>query len=1353
MRRGRWSGVLGVLVVATAWAQDPLEAARGLEPGQGLERVEALLAGELPPPTRIEARRLRAELLARLSRLAEAQAAWEGLLEEGVDVAPELLRLSGAELELRLASPTIRSARASDLTLWGRATGPLAVRLYRVDAARFRDEVGVRALGARLRAPPRTALTRVEAWSAPALADEEHTLRLPPLEPGLYLIAAECRGVRVTRPLFVHDAQVGVTRDVRGLRVVVWGADGAPREALSWALLDAGWRELDEVGAQGPLLRALEPRARVALAWVDEAPVVVALPDPVSRPPVPARLVPELARYRPGQDVRVEVRGGRALAPLRLLAPSGVEVARTLVGPPYGGVSVVRLELPDYAPPGRWTVEHAGTEVTLEVAPRPSGLRELVAQAPAASQEERPVVELRGRWARRGPLSGAEVVLAATWTPASWEVGAAGPLPPWRAGAGGEAQPLEAPSATLDAAGRATVELPTPPGTGVVRVRAWLRDAPEDATWVAFAWGRADLALRLDGPAVVSKDTSFHLEGSLASLSGEGRALRPALLEVRGPTSWNVDLRSDRDGGLRPRLVLPQPGRYRATLRAEDDAGRSVTVAHEVLAVAGPVEPAVAPDAEASAVLRREGEALEVVVARPGARGLAVLERWVEGGEPTVWEAPVEAGVLRARVPAEPGTRVRVALLADGGVAWVELAEAPRAGVVVPVLTVGAEGYVHTRLEGEGRPVAGRVWVTALDPLAARDAARRGGAPWAAEAQGARGSEAISLPAGGAEFVLPPLVGAHDWVHVVARTAEGAFGEAWLERGAPPARSVTLDAPAHLVEGDTADVVLRVDAGLPGAWRVSWEEDGVDLGQPRILAGGRVDPSRSVGARELALDLDGGPLRLGFTLRARRGVEASQAWVRVRALSEDGALALTAEAEVLLIEPGVWHVARWTGFAQPGVDATWPLPAPARARVGRTRLEVVGTPDWATAGYVALRALEHDPRPLAGLYGVRAEEALRGAFRARRLQPPRWDPATRPSLAGFLPRLALSWDPDDAWGCHTADLALELVRLDQAGFAVPPGLRRRALEALDGRSAPVALLARALAGTLQGVTVPDPERTPADALPLLAHALHETGPPARERLVLERALAARDQLTARGAIALWDALREAGEVPPLDLLTDALEDRAGATWLSPATTGVAVSALAEATRASTEEPGELVRVFVEEARVAEAWSGGGLSEWPASLRLGEAVLRPGQTLRVEAKRGPVQCAAVFRARVQRPQPGGAPVARSFRGVSEGPVARVPLGARFELVVELDRDPEPGDLLEVPLPGGCRLADPLPDVRLRDGSLWLAPARRSIRLPLLATVPGAYRVCPTRYEPATGEAGWSAVGRLEVLAPE
>ena len=81
------------------------------------------------------------------------------------------------------------------------------------------------------------------------------------------------------------------------------------------------------------------------------------------------------------------------------------------------------------------------------------------------------------------------------------------------------------------------------------------------------------------------------------------------------------------------------------------------------------------------------------------------------------------------------------------------------------------------------------------------------------------------------------------------------------------------------------------------------------------------------------------------------------------------------------------------------------------------------------------------------------------------------------------------------------------------------------------------------------------------------------------------------------------------------------------------------------------------------------------------------------------------------------------------------------------------EPEPGGLLEVPLPGGCRLAAPLPDALEREGSVWLSPVRARVSLPLIATDPGTFQACPARWEPATGEQGWSSVLRLAVLPRE
>jgi len=1334
------------LCALACWGQGlDLERARRAPPAAGLAAIESALAGELAPAERDAARLLRAELLVALSRLDDGQRAYRELLEEGLDVSRELLRLAGAELELRAPAHVTAGAGAA-VELRGRATGPLGLRLYRVDPARWRSEASERGLGARLRAPPRASLSRVQVWSLDPLDDGAHTVSLPALDPGLYLLAATCRDVRMTRALFVADVALGVERDADGVRLATWSlATHTPLSDVAWTLLDADARALETLDPGGALVRFREPAARAVFAWVGGAPVWRSLPPAVARPEPAPSLTPELARYRPGQSLRVEVRHGVAFRPLRLLAPSGAELQSELVRPAEGGVSVARLRLPPYAPAGRYTLEHAGVLRALEVLPRRSEVRELRVVAPRATSDVHPRIELRGRWRGRGPLVGAGVRLEVHWSRARWDVAAAGPLPPWRMGAEAQTTLLETHTLELDAEGRAAVELGTPPAAGVVHLRAWPLDAPHDASARSFSWAPADLALRLEGPRAVPVQSRFHLDGSVASLGGVGRPNATLTLTLEGPESWTRDTRADTQGRVRHPVSLERPGSYRVTLSATDPQGREHRVTHELLAVAGPVDRAVSPSDGAGGLLRREGRELEVLAWEPGARGSALLE--VDPQRPAQVIA-LEDGVLRARVTCPPGARVRVATLREGAVRWLELDEPLDPPPLEPVLTLGEGGAVHVTLRREGQAVVGRARLTALDGDAAAAAAHRSTLPWTADAGWTQALPEVGVPLEGTSVELPPAPPGLSWIRVVALTADGERGEAWLPRGEPPKLRIELAAPTHLVESDTAELSVELRGATPGLWRVSWEDEEVDLGQARVLRGAKIDPRRATGPQEVALDVDGDVL-LVLPLRARRG-SAAQARVRAVARSEDGAQSVEASAPIEVLQPGVWTPVAWSDFARPGVNASWTLAAPARAKAGRTRLEVAVSPDWATASLSALRALDEDPRPLASLWGLLPEETLRGACRTRRLTPPNWDPDRRQTLGALAPRLALAWREADGWGARNADVTLELVRLDRAGFAVPADLRRRGLAAIGSSTAPTALLARALAGELSGVTVPDPSETPADALAILARALHETGPPARARLVLAQALEARAHLSPRGLCALWQALRESGRAPPADLLSDALLGRRGAQWSDPATTGPAALALAQATASASEQPGERVRIFVEGNPIYEVWTGNGLAEWTPWLRRRGGMLRPGLQLEVESKLGPVNCAALFTTRIPRAQAGGTPVRRWFSRGGE-PVHQVRYGEELLLELELERAP-PGGLLEVPLPGGCRLAAPVPEAVERDGSLWLAPVRRRITLPLLAIAPGRYRVCPARWEPPGAAQGWSDVTRLEVVAP-
>jgi hypothetical protein len=607
------------------------------------------------------------------------------------------------------------------------------------------------------------------------------------------------------------------------------------------------------------------------------------------------------------------------------------------------------------------------------------------------------------------------------------------------------------------------------------------------------------------------------------------------------------------------------------------------------------------------------------------------------------------------------------------------------------------------------------------------------------------------------------------WARVFARARRGTAGETWcaadLERGP---LSVSLVSAAHAVEGDRGELVARIAvtdrAALPpgAALRVTWKAEGLELKAPRVEGSRPVllgDPGPAALRLEPTPELrvvfstvaTGGPLGPGpTTARAEVTVEAEGSPIVARAT-----WTLPVRAR------GLVESLSFAGEVPVEGEVAHTLELPPQAIVGAARLEVSLDPEPATAALAGAAALARSADPLLGpLHALLAQRRVAALLIARRLAPPaRPDADGGPGaveLTHALGALAATRDATGAWGGRTPSVARLLVDLRAEGVDVPAALVGPALDALaswppgaSGRGR--ALLALALAGRLTDelvATIDAPSSAP-DERPALARALVLAGAERRAEEALAAAVVGARSLTTTEARAELLALlleRDASPALQAELLAAVLQARAGAGWSDADDAGAAVRALALVAAREADAPGTQVELVLEGRDALSTWSGAGLAEWtgPAALAGSQVARRSRLQLRA---RGPRP--AAFSGRVDAlVRDVGPPVARglsltrtlavaSSAGRQPVGVAGVAAGDVVHLRVELAPSSEGAPLrtddllLEVPLPGGCRVAALPAGALLVDGVLSIVPLGGRVEVTLVALIPGDHRLLRAR----------------------
>lgn len=1348
-----------------------------------------------------------AQALWAAGRRSEALQRWSTLLAEGVDTSPELLAAEGAKLRAALLVPP-REGQALRLVLRGSGTGPVRVGLYRVDPVRLRRALPAsRGLLALLRAPPANALHRVAAWTSPAPTEGPQISVSPkPLARGVYLLVLEARGVRAPLPVLVPSAATLVRRGAGegALWVVERQAPlaGQVIPGLEFTALDASGRPQGTLGLTGSkgaergLLR-YQSEAPWALAWRDPSPgagpegglVLVRLLQ--SRPPA----LPRLNAWRSAGEVSPEEpfvawaleRDPRR--PWELRTPSGrTWVQRT------GNRADFDLRLPAWAPPGTWTVHRGGARAPLEL--RPGGTPGLRLGAEISRGAAAWKLSLEGGVAGGYPLAGVEVAWRARLLPAQplWSPSGARPLAPHAARLrAGQEQVLGGGRLRLDAAGRGGVSFPRPKGEwGILLVEAHLVGGVRASARASEVEGPVEAVAVIPAQRLVASRSPVPIELRWIDREGRGkpRAEFAVALEA-GEFSTQREVRADERGRGRTSFSVDRHGPIwiSAGARGGGQPRDRVQVWLEDLE-----RLAAAPAAPPS------GIQLLRAAARPGheERALARFPRGAVDVLRTREGAALEtAEVLRLRrgklawTPGQPADRL--ALHHFGAEGWAQhlepwrpdpeplrlLAEAGGVAAVGSPLVIHAEVYrgkeprealcsLELFPEAEARwrdrlgeaslgEDASQVQVRGLaDPALARRESSVGPigsalpAPQRVFARGGlRAREGLLQVEVPTDSLRPGVY----WARVEARRegAESGPGEAGVTWARCELRSpwrLELNAPLHAVVGDEGEFVLELAASQPQATRLRWEAPGLALGEPRVSG---VAPRLGVDPGGNALALTAGARgRVAFKFKA---LKAGAHALRFRLQGAGGGDLAELQATLEVRPRGLWWWERQSGFVPKKGRERLKLAMPRGVVPATARLEAALDPDLLTALLAGLGELEAHPGGLrAPLEASLVRLTLPQIVLKRRLKAR--IPAAPWRLGDLLQRAAAL----DSWRGPGPSLAVALLRLRAGGAPVPRSLIRSALRGLDP-SQPRAAFALRLGGR--------PAAFPEGASGTLYRVLTavETGGELPDELLAEL-LAAEPALTdplERAELLALLVRRNLAEPLQRRLLREALSARSGPEWEDPAQAGAVLRALAVlalrppknagAAAKHLELPAVGVELKWEGKPLLKTWSGAGLERWAGFLRHDARRLSPGAriSLRTRATQAEVPYAiragGVVAEEAPAPRIEGIAVERTL---SAGPQAlgSLALGRRLQLTIELSALP-PGTRLEVPLPGGCRLAAQRPDVTLRDGVLHLEPSSPQVVIDLVTRHPGRYRVLPARARARDGSWGTSDEASLQI----
>ena len=921
--------------------------------------------------------------------------------------------------------------------------------------------------------------------------------------------------------------------------------------------------------------------------------------------------------------------------------------------------------------------------------------------------------------------------------------------------------------------------------------RVWLELVlPRETTPVGRVMEVELRASRPDGSPIPDLDLALLAAPEGAAGPGERRALRT------GP------------GGVARAFLTPtQPGQWR--LEARSQGGPPVRAGLLVIGKAGQGAPAAGP---ARLILEaRHEEQPELVLLFPGlADGPALL---LLEGEGAALDAPrlleLRGGAARAPLTL-PGVPARALALAPrAGVVHAAALELPRAraplAVRARVVAWPAPDRVELAVEvrdAAGAPAPALVTASLLPAEAAAIAARfpapapqvlvraRGDgdaalpAPEAApdpqrvlEALPHPGvSSGVDAPRGEARLVLPVSAGDEQWIRV--RASAGARGEAWLPLRVAAPLEVRIAAPDHVCCGDRGQlralVRARELATLPPGTtlRLTWSAEGLDLGRPHV-EGAKVLPGAEAGPEELVVEATP-RLELVLPLSATR---AGSGRVIVGAtLLETAIPTARAEQRIAALEPG-WPRARCAaGRVEPGQVARVTLEGPRGAVPRSARLALALDPDPATAVLAGQEALLATPGLTAGLAARWVERAgLAPLTRAWRLSPAR-PPLGAPAGDALWTRLLAARQADGGWGARTARWVELLVELRQAGEPVPRALLEGGLDALaaqEPRSPAVeALLLRAgrVPLPLQSLDEAALRAAPPGELLARGAALLERGEPVAAAAAVAAASARREEL--RGPRQLAELLRleqALGRPADVALIDSLLATRSGPGWDDPLEAGSALVALAQAAAGAPAPGGARLRVRFQDddphgTPLYEAWSGGGLAEWPGPLVVEGNRVAGRPTLRLES-----DAAAWWSARLEalvRPPSLGSPGQGAQAGLSlrlalrqapDGPpvgAAGAAAGETVWLEVSLgasDGGGLAGTLLELPLPGGARPLRLPAGASLEGGVLRWEPDGERLLLPLLALDPGDWSLPPARLRDLARpeREAWSGALRLRV----
>ncbi len=586
------------------------------------------------------------------------------------------------------------------------------------------------------------------------------------------------------------------------------------------------------------------------------------------------------------------------------------------------------------------------------------------------------------------------------------------------------------------------------------------------------------------------------------------------------------------------------------------------------------------------------------------------------------------------------------------------------------------------------------------------------------------------------------------WARLEARR-EGEAGAAeagvtWTRCEVQAPWRLALHAPLHAVVGDEGELVLELAGRVPAPTRLRWEAPGLALGEPRCAG---VAPRLGVdpGGNALALTaVPGG--RVSFAFKALKpGAHA----LRFRLQGAGGEDLVEVRATLEVRPRGLWWWERQSGFVPSKGRHTLKLAMPRGVVPVTARLEAALDPDLLTALLAGLGELEAQPGGLrAPLEASLVRLSLPEIVLKRRLKAR--VPAAPWRLGDLLQRAAAL----DSWEGPGASLAVALQRLRAGGAPVPRSLIRSALRGLD-RADPRAVFALRLGGR--------PGAFPANARGILYQALTvaETGGTLSDELLSELLAsepALSDPLERAELLALLVRLNLAA---PLQrrLLREALEARSGPAWEDPAQAGAVLRALAVlalrppanagAAAKHLEFPAVGVELRWEGKPLFKTWSGAGLERWAGFLRHDARRLSPGARISLRTRETRAEVPYAIRAGGVVAEEAPAPRAKGVVIQRTLSATRLGLGQRLRLSVELS-ELAPGTRLELPLPGGCRLAESRPDVTLSEGVLHLEPSAKRVVVDLVTRHPGRYRVLPARVRTRDGRWGTSGEDQLLVI---